>query len=247
MGYTHYWRKKGNNPTEQEWAVIKTGAKRVIREHRSILSLEYNKEKKAPAVNDAHIMFNGRGVMGHETFILERVAKSFEFCKTARKPYDAAVIAVLRMVQTVCPDWLELSSDGDGEEDYITPDNPDGLVFPPSMPTTPVEEEDMYRCGNCEHTGPYSTFPPARDIVVRMLYGDTYTDVECPKCGSLAHPVVAEVPVEVPPESIIPGVAENAALLAIVQAAVNSEYANDEELRGILDDIRNTALEALKA
>jgi len=48
---------------------------------------------------------------------------------------------------------------------------------------------DSYRCQNCDFTGCEDLFPAAKDLSQRMTVGDTWTDSECPKCGSLAFPV----------------------------------------------------------
>ncbi len=42
---------------------------------------------------------------------------SFNFCKTARKPYDEIVTAILAVVDKLAPGALEIGSDGD-ESDW---------------------------------------------------------------------------------------------------------------------------------
>lgn len=60
---------------------------------------------------------------GHETFLLERSPRregweredypyGFDFCKTARKPYDQVVTAVLILCERFCPNWRDITSDG---------------------------------------------------------------------------------------------------------------------------------------
>lgn len=64
--------------------------------------------------------------LGHETFILRRTPAAqagdaaypygFAFTKTARKPYDLLVAAVLIVCHAIAPDALAISSDGDPSE-----------------------------------------------------------------------------------------------------------------------------------
>ncbi len=72
---------------------------------------------KKPVVDDEMIHFNGVGEDGHETFVVMRARDSdFSFCKTAQKPYDAIVTAVLCLAYTIAPGVLKISSDGRSEE-----------------------------------------------------------------------------------------------------------------------------------
>jgi hypothetical protein len=77
------------------------------------------------------VRFNGSGPnedLGHETFYVARVFRDgyrqerrpgsglfFQCCKTARKPYDLAVVACLTALKVRVPE-VELSSDGSFEE-----------------------------------------------------------------------------------------------------------------------------------
>ena len=122
MGYTHYWRQS-RDFTAAEWKKICTGARAVVKAYRSVLCFEYDQEGKAPEVSAEAIQFNGKGDDGHETFILTRKmgacyngeAEAFNFCKTAEKPYDAAVVAVLMVAKKAAPNALRLRSDGGSE------------------------------------------------------------------------------------------------------------------------------------
>jgi len=71
-------------------------------------------EPGRPIINDKKIAFNGVGEDGHESLVIHKVGCEFEFCKTARKPYDEVVVAVLKVAREVNP-WMELSSDGGPE------------------------------------------------------------------------------------------------------------------------------------
>ena len=72
-----------------------------------------------PTINNELISFNGDGENGlaHETFLYNFDAKpfKFEFCKTARKPYDQAVcLCLLALANNI--EGFEFSSDGDKED-----------------------------------------------------------------------------------------------------------------------------------
>lgn len=97
---------------------------------------------KNPQFNKKHIVFNGgngskrihkvdteyegkerkswndsiKNDLGHETFFLARKDKG-GFCKTARKPYDLMVCAMLFLAKYHFKDKIKISSDG-GTEDW---------------------------------------------------------------------------------------------------------------------------------
>ena len=79
-------------------------------------------------ITDNEIRFNGReeGDRGHETFSLQRMSDKrleeyaerldrnyiFDFCKTARKPYDIVVCCLLVILKYHLGNMIEASSDG---------------------------------------------------------------------------------------------------------------------------------------
>ncbi len=67
-----------------------------------------------PIVNANRISFNGVEDDSYETFQLTPETTDFEFCKTARRPYDPIVVEVLKIAKKHHPQ-LKLSSDG-GQE-----------------------------------------------------------------------------------------------------------------------------------
>ena len=113
MGYTHYFTQKGETPNEQDWQGIKLRARSILQRHIDIVCREYDSMSEFPLIDDDCIMFNGMADEGHEAFFIAKDQKGFSFCKTAQKPYDEVVVKILKMVQSECPGWLELSSDGD--------------------------------------------------------------------------------------------------------------------------------------
>ena len=140
MGYTHYWYQK-RDFTGEEWKQIKLASLAVslISTHGAdsppITIRGWDGTGKAQFTND-EITFNGDrdNAENHETFRLERVRPTsglqpmstkekweaedyFAFCKTAQKPYDILVCAVLLIAKHVAPTAIDYSSDG-GEEEW---------------------------------------------------------------------------------------------------------------------------------
>lgn len=132
MGYTHYWHQK-RNFTTAEWLAITADTRAVLANAaKDGIDLLYERDSnKPPLIDSETIRFNGNGDEGHETFVLERKRRakrdyedaaeykrdgSFNFCKTARKPYDAVVTAVLLIAAHVAPNAIKLSSDGENTD-----------------------------------------------------------------------------------------------------------------------------------
>lgn len=127
MGYTHYWRIN-ESLTVGQWAAICERARDILNMAGAIgipTVHEYDEPNLGPEINAQRIRFNGLGDDGHETFILEPGPRgqerysgedvSFSFCKTARKPYDGPVVAILMEAERITNGTVEWSSDGDGE------------------------------------------------------------------------------------------------------------------------------------
>ena len=112
MGYTHYWRGKGEF-TVSEWAAICADARKILKTTRVKLWHEYDEPLAGPEITETHIQMNGAGDDGYETFVLTKHPSDFEFCKTAQKPYDAVVCAILISAHKHAPDVLTISSDGE--------------------------------------------------------------------------------------------------------------------------------------
>jgi hypothetical protein len=68
-----------------------------------------------PEFSEKQINFNGDGEHGldHETFRIVFDSPEWDFCKTARKPYDMVVCLCLISMKNNIPDGFEYSSDGD--------------------------------------------------------------------------------------------------------------------------------------
>lgn len=116
MGYTHYIKQpQGIEPTT--FARLSKEAARVASIAWSEdlagagIAFEYNEPEKDPEFTAEVIRFNGKGDEGHETFMLTPEPQEFNFCKTAQKPYDLVVVAILCLLAHRTN--AEVSSDGE--------------------------------------------------------------------------------------------------------------------------------------
>ena len=116
MGFTHYFPHE--KVLKSVWTDILAGCKRA---HallpESIKITGCSKYGAEPHFGADEIWFNGVSDEGHETFSLYRQGSGgFEFCKTARKPYDVLVVACLLIYAHFSPGTIELSSDGERKD-----------------------------------------------------------------------------------------------------------------------------------
>ena len=129
MGYTRYWTQQ-RDFQEDEFAEIGRDVGAILScaaETASIAICNMAAEPNTrPEITPALIGLNGTddGDLGHEGFVIERVRTPREgcaaplgwnFCKTARKPYDRAVTAVLCYLATVV-EAFDVTSDGRGAD-----------------------------------------------------------------------------------------------------------------------------------
>lgn len=135
MGYTHYWTQV-RDFTCEEWRQIGADVMPILNDVQHAQGVPLGDGEGNPGTQPVftadHILFNGVGDDSHETFVLYRRRPAKEpwqrrrggdFCKTARKPYDLAVTAMLCYLATV-PGNTELferpafsvHSDGHGSE-----------------------------------------------------------------------------------------------------------------------------------
>ena len=116
MGYTHYWNNKPSfSENSRPWKSFIKDTQNLLLAPKSLelVRQEFNLPDMIPIVDNDRVVFNGIGEDGHETFAISREGTSdFNFCKTAYKPYDKIVTAVLSLAKyhLVVP---SISSDGD--------------------------------------------------------------------------------------------------------------------------------------
>lgn len=117
MGYTHYWQQM-RDATPLEWTQIQFMVARIVEKTAVRIDIE--------GTTDDQICLNGAGgdEYEHETFGLYRIRQpkrdwedadrqGWDFCKTARKPYDEVATAILIVLHSEIPGYLDhISSDG---------------------------------------------------------------------------------------------------------------------------------------
>lgn len=105
MGYTHYWDKDINGcDAAIGWEDAMRDCTKIVK--KSTVPLDVKE------VGDA-IFFNGVEKDAHEDFSISYKSGS-DFCKTAEKPYDTVVVAILARLAEL--DGFEVSSDGNASE-----------------------------------------------------------------------------------------------------------------------------------
>jgi hypothetical protein len=109
MGYTHYWTSK-RNLNETELVFIET----VVNSTRTPLSSGCGNVDDLPVVergDDYLVNINGVSDDAHENLVLYPDKEDWNFCKTARKPYDTIIVAILSYLHD--RGAIEWSSDGE--------------------------------------------------------------------------------------------------------------------------------------
>ena len=124
MGYTHYWKFKkspaeiadGKEKFANAVALFKEGLKKL-----QDIPLGNGFGEGEPIITDTEVCLNGKVPEEHEGCVMLLESKGFDFCKTARKPYDPVVCLLLLCMADAFGDDFEYSSDGDienGEEGW---------------------------------------------------------------------------------------------------------------------------------
>lgn len=127
MGYTHYWKRPRNNyGTAEMFGRLALDAKKIIAQAElDGIRIRDGFGEGEPNFNEAFFAINGDGTdsdLSHETFLWEGVPtvdewrkdepETFDFCKTAYKPYDAVVTAILIRAKKIYGNCITVSSDG---------------------------------------------------------------------------------------------------------------------------------------
>lgn len=115
MGYTHYFEQKKPLDTAT-WDKLTTDVKKLISVMEGTYRIKLESDDpNGIMVDNTRINFNGAD-QSHETFYLPKSDTDFNFCKTARKPYDLAVCCALLLAHHHAPDSYKIDSDGDAKE-----------------------------------------------------------------------------------------------------------------------------------
>jgi len=110
MGYTHYWAFQ-EQPTKEKFAEFLEGVKQIVATAEEA-GIEIGEQK----YESDYVSFNGVGTGAHETFYIELPSYDDGFCKTAEKPYDAVVTAILIHAKAILGNAIEIKSDGNWDE-----------------------------------------------------------------------------------------------------------------------------------
>ena len=132
MGYTHRW-SFSRQLTHGEYNAIRDAARQIVGRCEIPLADGSGTPGSTPALISPVVSFNGVGDDRCEEFAIWRIQPIrhydpedgvfFDFCKTERKPYDAAVTAVLLAAKRELKGVIHLASDGVVEEWLNGPDD----------------------------------------------------------------------------------------------------------------------------
>lgn len=140
MGYTHYWKRKKAIDLKKMESMV-SDFKMAYREIRSSVDLAGPGGVGKPIIDEISVAFNGRRICGHkknsscegdcshEPFLSSRISRRtswhdpdskeyFDFCKTARKPYDLAVMIFLIIAKQYLKSTFVVGSDG-SDDDWL--------------------------------------------------------------------------------------------------------------------------------
>jgi hypothetical protein len=115
--YTHYWgHPKDKQVWKDFWPQLVSDAAVII--GRAGIPLQRDYEDTRPPLLSVQegIHLNGVGGDGHEAFAMNP-SGSWDFCKTARKPYDVVVATILLRARILMGEAFSWSSDGVWGED----------------------------------------------------------------------------------------------------------------------------------
>ena len=134
MGYTHYFERFELTHNQKTWTKFSKDVKQLSKKLDFQITGSDGDIETEPVFNKDEISFNGVGEESHETFIIvrdmsiiltaegrhseykkkqwEKDEKIFSFCKTARKPYDLFVTAVLILYKYYFKEKVHISGDG---------------------------------------------------------------------------------------------------------------------------------------
>ena len=124
MGYSHYWKIE-EDMTVQEFKHLQGIAAKIVEASNAPVEFSTN-------THPLHLCIVVEGINegAHETFLLSPKAVKFDFCKTARKPYDEIVVGILDYANAL--GLLKFTSDG----------NPDDLATGERLASVHYEAQD---------------------------------------------------------------------------------------------------------
>jgi len=122
MGYTHYWKITERLDKDwDKWTSFLPDAMKIMSYASQKLDIAladaFGQTKGDAMISLSGISMNGYKDESHESFVLRPDVTDFEFCKTAEKPYDTVVTAILILAKETFGDVIEVTTDG-GLEDW---------------------------------------------------------------------------------------------------------------------------------
>jgi hypothetical protein len=126
MGYTHYYTINGQglaisrDISYKKFTVFAESIITAAEEAGIQLADGHGETAGAWEISNDRVSLNGLGEDAHETFMVARGGEvdMFNFCKTAQKPYDTVVTALLIALHASYGDSVDISSDG-GSADWV--------------------------------------------------------------------------------------------------------------------------------
>ena len=98
MGYTRYWKRTDKEITEEFIAEVNEILEE-CKAHGIIIKDGWGEHEPIVSLDEIEINGNAETGLDHESFYLGNEKSDFEFCKTARKPYDFAVREILNVAE----------------------------------------------------------------------------------------------------------------------------------------------------
>jgi len=125
MGYTHYWERNVSVENKEQYGKLALDAKKIVEfaKAKGIKIADWEGETlDGDEWTESRFDLNGYRDESHESFIWQAIVRepsfmpnegwSFDFCKTAHKPYDCVVTAILCRAKYHYGESVKISSDG---------------------------------------------------------------------------------------------------------------------------------------
>lgn len=130
--------------TDAQWTAFCSDVRKIFAEHFDEIANANGIAGTKPHVGKNEVCFNGIEDDAHETCVVRRNHTNFDFCKTARKPYDRVVVKVYKLVKKYLPETI-LSSDGGPAvfSDVVVVEAPSGKLLTYSAGSHKVNVGDI--------------------------------------------------------------------------------------------------------
>lgn len=99
MGFTRYWRETGKNDCCFDDGFLGEVNAVLASSGEVGIALAGGDGNGTPEVASDLIVFNGEEPDDFESLVLSAIPSGFSFCKTGRRPYDPAALAVLMLAE----------------------------------------------------------------------------------------------------------------------------------------------------